>query len=196
MNHTDRKAEIIDASITLFCEKGLDLTSMQDIAAATGISKATLYFYFDSKAALIQEVYQHCYQMDVKACNQDVDQEKTAMDKLCKRFQNIIDYSMSHPRESMIERLYTASPVYCDMFLQCKKEFYNDIEKIITEGRKTGEFKESPLWLMTTAYYGFASQIYLKLKEEPSLWNDDTLHACMEMIRGMFAKADTEDFKQ
>ncbi len=49
---------------------------------------------------------------------------------------------------------------------------------------------------MTTAYYGFASQIYLKLKEEPSLWNDDTLHACMEMIRGMFAKADTEDFKQ
>ena len=59
MNHTDRKAEIIDASITLFCEKGLDLTSMQDIAAATGISKATLYFYFDSKAALIQEVYQH-----------------------------------------------------------------------------------------------------------------------------------------
>ena len=35
MNHTDRKAEIIDASITLFCEKGLDLTSMQDIAAAT-----------------------------------------------------------------------------------------------------------------------------------------------------------------
>ena len=61
MNHTDRKAEIIDASITLFCEKGLDLTSMQDIAAATGISKATLYFYFDSKAALIQEVYQHCY---------------------------------------------------------------------------------------------------------------------------------------
>ncbi len=196
MNHTDRKSEIIEASITLFCEKGLDLTSMQDIAAAAGISKATLYFYFDSKAALIQEVYQHCYQMDIEACNQGVDQENTAMDKLCKRFRNIIDYSMSHPRESMIERLYTASPVYCDMLLQCKKEFYDDIEKIIAEGKQTGEFKEGPLWLMTTAYYGFASQIYLKLKEEPSLWNDDTLQACMEMIRGMFAKADTADFKQ
>lgn len=55
MNHTERKHEIIEASITLFCERGLDLTSMQDISDAAGISKATLYFYFDSKAALIQD---------------------------------------------------------------------------------------------------------------------------------------------
>ena len=68
--------EIIEASITLFCERGLDLTSMQDIANAAGISKATLYFYFDSKAALIQEVHQHCYQMDVDACNFGMEQEK------------------------------------------------------------------------------------------------------------------------
>lgn len=196
MGHTDRKKEIIDASIILFCEKGLDLASMQDIAAAAGISKATLYFYFDSKAALIQEVYQYCYQMDIEACNQGMDQEKTAMDKLCRRFENIINYSLSHPRESMIEKLYTMSPVYCDMMLQCKKELYHDIEKIIVEGREKGEFKESPCWLMTTAYYGFASQIYLKLKDDPSLWNDDTLHDCMEMIRGMFAKANEQISKQ
>lgn len=188
MSHTDRKKEIIDVSITLFCEKGLDQASMQDIANAAGISKATLYFYFDSKAALIQEVYQHCYQMDIEACNEGVEREKTAMDKLCRRFRNIINYSLSHPRESMIERLYSVSPVYCDMLLQCKKEFYDDIDKIVLEGRENGEFKEGPDWLMTTAYYGFASQIYLKLKEEPELWNDDTLRACMEMIRGMFAK--------
>lgn len=196
MSHTDRKKEIMDASITLFCERGLDLASMQDIANAAGISKATLYFYFDSKAALIQEVYQHCYQMDIEACNEGVEQEKTALDKLCRRFRNIISYSMSHPRESMIERLYTVSPVYCDMPLQCKKEFYNDIEKIVLEGKEKGEFKESPCWLLTTAYYGFASQIYLKLKEDPSLWNEDTLQSCMEMIRGMFMKTEKNDSEQ
>ena len=189
INHTERKNEIIEASITLFCERGLDLTSMQDIANAAGISKATLYFYFDSKAALIQEVHQHCYQMDVDACNFGMEQEKTAMDKLCRRFRNIISYSMSHPRESMIEQLYTASPVYCGMPLQCKKEFYADIEKIVLEGKENGEFKESPSWLLTTAYYGFACQIYLKLKEEPSLWNEDTFNACTKMLRGMFLKA-------
>lgn len=188
MSHIDRKKEIIEASITLFCERGLDLTSMQDIATAAGISKATLYFYFDSKAALIQEVYQHCYQMDIEACNLGVDEEKSAMDKLCRRFHNIISYSMSHPRESMIERLYTASPVYCDMSLQCKKEFYEDIEKIVVEGIRNGEFKESPSWLLTTAYYGFACQIYLKLKEEPSLWNEGTFRSCTGMLCGMFLK--------
>ena len=70
MNHTERKNEIIEASITLFCERGLDLTSMQDIANAAGISKATLYFYFDSKAELIQEVHQHCYGQAVPEISQ------------------------------------------------------------------------------------------------------------------------------
>ena len=193
MSHTDRKKEIMEASISLFCERGLDLTSMQDIANAAGISKATLYFYFASKAALVQEVYDHCYQMDIEACNLKIDQEKAAMDKLCRRFQNIITYFLEHPREARMEQLYTVSPVYGDMSLQCKKEFYEDIEKIVSEGKEKGEFRDIPCWLLTTAYYGFAAQIYLKLGEDPTLWNEETMESCREMIRGMVLKMEKFD---
>ncbi len=45
-------AQILDAA-ELFAERGLDETKMEDIAAATGVPKATLYYYFDGKADIL-----------------------------------------------------------------------------------------------------------------------------------------------
>jgi AcrR family transcriptional regulator len=37
----------------LFAEQGLDATKMEDIAAATGVPKATLYYYFEGKEEIL-----------------------------------------------------------------------------------------------------------------------------------------------
>ena len=37
----------------LFAEFGLDATKMEDIAAATGVPKATLYYYFAGKEDIL-----------------------------------------------------------------------------------------------------------------------------------------------
>lgn len=50
-----RKAEIIDAAIKLFYEKGYLKTSMQDIANNLSISKGLLYYYYKSKEEILLE---------------------------------------------------------------------------------------------------------------------------------------------
>lgn len=40
---------ILTAAVTLFSEKGFDATSIEDIASAAGIGKATIYGYFATK---------------------------------------------------------------------------------------------------------------------------------------------------
>ena len=45
----ERKNEILDAAARLFMEKGFDRTSANDILAAVGIAKGTLYYHFKSK---------------------------------------------------------------------------------------------------------------------------------------------------
>jgi TetR/AcrR family transcriptional regulator len=40
--------ELLNAA-QLFADQGLDATKMEDIAATTGVPKATLYYYFKSK---------------------------------------------------------------------------------------------------------------------------------------------------
>lgn len=48
------KKKIIKAAYTLFDEKGYHSTSMDDIAAEVGVSKASLYSYFKSKEAILK----------------------------------------------------------------------------------------------------------------------------------------------
>lgn len=48
-----RKDEVLDAALELFTEKGYAATRVEDIATKAGISKGTVYLYFDSKEALM-----------------------------------------------------------------------------------------------------------------------------------------------
>jgi AcrR family transcriptional regulator len=52
----DRPREILDAALTVFVEKGFAATKLDDVAVAAGISKGSLYRYFDNKAELFKEV--------------------------------------------------------------------------------------------------------------------------------------------
>lgn len=49
-----RRAALIDAAGKLFVEKGYEATTMDEIAAAAGFAKGTLYHYFANKADLLQ----------------------------------------------------------------------------------------------------------------------------------------------
>ena len=50
------RALIIDAAATLMYQKGVSMTSLDDVLAAAGSGKSQLYHYFDSKAELVAAV--------------------------------------------------------------------------------------------------------------------------------------------
>jgi AcrR family transcriptional regulator len=51
-----RRAEILRVATAVFYSKGYEAASLQDIADAMGIKKASLYYYFSSKEALLHAV--------------------------------------------------------------------------------------------------------------------------------------------
>src|SRR5689334_18830811 len=48
--------KVLEASLSLFAERGIDATSMDAIAEASGVSKATIYKHWPDKDALLLEV--------------------------------------------------------------------------------------------------------------------------------------------
>lgn len=48
------RERILDAALGLFAEKGYEATSMREISAQLGITKAALYYHFDSKADIVR----------------------------------------------------------------------------------------------------------------------------------------------
>lgn len=53
-----RPSELTAAALGLFVEKGFAATRLEDVAKRAGVSKGTLYLYFDSKEALFKSVIQ------------------------------------------------------------------------------------------------------------------------------------------
>lgn len=51
-----RPSELTAAALELFVDKGFAATRLDDVAARAGVSKGTLYLYFDSKEALFKAV--------------------------------------------------------------------------------------------------------------------------------------------
>ena len=51
-----RPAELLDAALEVFAEKGFAAARMEDIAARAGAAKGTLYLYFRHKEALFEEL--------------------------------------------------------------------------------------------------------------------------------------------
>jgi AcrR family transcriptional regulator len=52
----DRKAELLRHAELLFMERGYANTRMLDIAKAAGVTKGLVYWYFETKEALFQEI--------------------------------------------------------------------------------------------------------------------------------------------
>ena len=53
---TDRRQEIVQAAKSLFSKKGYSSTSMDEIAEKVGITKASLYYFFESKERIFAEI--------------------------------------------------------------------------------------------------------------------------------------------
>jgi AcrR family transcriptional regulator len=52
------RAALLDAAAEHFAEKGFDVTSIDDIAAAARVSKGAVYHHFPDKRAIFDEVFQ------------------------------------------------------------------------------------------------------------------------------------------
>jgi AcrR family transcriptional regulator len=55
----DKHDEILAAALELFTSRGYDTTSMAQVAAATGVTTTTIYWYFTDKDALLLAVLDH-----------------------------------------------------------------------------------------------------------------------------------------
>ena len=52
----ERPAELLAAALEVFIEKGFAATKLADVARRAGVTKGTVYLYFDSKEALFKAV--------------------------------------------------------------------------------------------------------------------------------------------
>lgn len=56
VTYGDQHAQILASAAALFAQRGYTATTMNQVAAASGVSKATLYHYFSDKRDLLEQI--------------------------------------------------------------------------------------------------------------------------------------------
>jgi AcrR family transcriptional regulator len=92
-----RREYIVDAAEKLFLAKGYENVSMNDIADAVGMNKATLYLYFKSKESLFFSVVQRGVQRMESLFREAIDKEPTGIGKVRALGEMFIEFSQKYP---------------------------------------------------------------------------------------------------
>lgn len=79
----DRSADLLDAAIHVFSEKGYGAASMQDVADRVGVLKGSLYHYISSKEELLYNVLNASHQEAVQIVDRVQQTEGSPEEQLC-----------------------------------------------------------------------------------------------------------------
>jgi AcrR family transcriptional regulator len=78
----ERKTQILDAAMDTFAQKGFHKTRMSDIAETSGLSKGSLYWYFDSKDAIILNLLDKVFEPELKEFKALITDRRPVLDRL------------------------------------------------------------------------------------------------------------------
>lgn len=142
-----RKAIALIAQ-NLFLQKGIEHTSMDDIAKSSGYSKATLYVYFKSKEILVSYLVMQSMQTLYDFTNRallDNDSCKTRFLGICN---SLYEYHKLYPLYTPLIHKSIRIDERCNNFLPEEKEIFEVRDKIntmvydfIDSGIKNGDFR-------------------------------------------------------
>jgi len=138
-----RYEELLETALRLFREKGYRATSMQDIADALGLRKASLYHYVKSKQDLLVPAYQYTIDAHVRRLEQIAQAPGSARERLqeaiASHLQAIIDHADLF---ALYLREVGSLPEHLRQVVHATNRAYRvRFAAIIQQGVETGEFK-------------------------------------------------------
>jgi len=137
------RAEILAAAAGLFQKFGLDKTTMEDIAAAAGKGKSTLYYYYKRKEDVFFAVAENEMASMQAELEKGLDSARSAADKL--RLFFIIQDKALRGKAKLYPMIFKETKKHIQLFHQMQRlanTRQTEIFKaILLEGIASGEFR-------------------------------------------------------
>lgn len=167
----EKRSDIALSAIHLFCEKGIQQTSIDEIAKSAGVAKGTIYLYFKNKEEIVFAIWDVFAGRHRAAFAKRVRDDMSAKEKIlefynfseCEEDQNKEQVLMlyQHFVSSMLidkTGLYTA---YFESFFQ---EDYDFLSDALNEGIKRGEFQVDNIDLLINSIIMLLKGVLVRAK--------------------------------
>lgn len=180
-----KKNLILEKALDLFANQGYFGTSMDDIAKAVGIKKASLYSHYSGKESIFTAVFDGILEdyNDFIEKLTSFDGDTKAPDMLAKIFSGYVKNCRNNNKMVFWDRYYYYPPEYLKEYIYNKTyttemKFIEKITRVVEAGIDRGELSDKTAENMALSYYymmiGFAMGI--KFYDERDI--DVDIHKC------------------
>ncbi len=146
----DRPAEITDAAMAAFAEKGYAATRVEEVAKRAGVSKGLLYLYFKTKEDLFKAVIRNFVSPRLDALIGNIeDSDLTAEQFLRGPFLDFAKTVPKSPARILIRLMVAEGPKHPDLIAWYWENVVSKglqaIRLVLEKGVQNGEFRRSAL---------------------------------------------------
>jgi AcrR family transcriptional regulator len=142
----ERKDQILDAASEVFVEKGVYETRMDDIVKESGLSKGTLYWYFESKDEIVLSIFERMFSREFQEINNLVDSGDSATERMLKFAEIFSEDIRKMLRLVPLAYEFMAwafrRKVIQDAFKSYVNKFMDILIPLLQEGIDSGEFRD------------------------------------------------------
>jgi AcrR family transcriptional regulator len=146
LNFTKRQNEIIDMSIGLIAEAGIQNLTIKNISEKMGISEPALYRHYKSKLDILLAILSY-FEDSSRSMLEEITAEKTSnLDKLESIFVNKCSEFAKRPELAKVifsEEIFQNEAVLSQKVVDIMKIHGEIISKIIGDAQKNGEIKNN-----------------------------------------------------
>jgi len=140
-----RPAEIVAAALQLFSDRGFAATRLEDVATVAGVSKGTVYLYFESKEQLFEAVVREAIAPNIDRAEAMVDAFEGPTPELLRALFELLGTVLETPLTGVMKLLVAESGnfpqlarLYADLVL---RRAFRLLERILERGMARGEFR-------------------------------------------------------
>ncbi len=140
----ERKSQILDAAMNTFSELGFHKARMSDIAETSGLSKGSLYWYFDSKESIILSLLDRVFVPEIRDFNVLLKDPRSAESRLASYIERVSDDMVKMLKWMPLFYDFLALAFRQELVKKAISRYYKKHMKILVEliqqGLDSGEF--------------------------------------------------------
>ena len=141
---TERQIEIINKSINIIANKGIQGLTIKNLSKEIGISEPAIYRHFESKTDILLAILSNFQEMSSFMNEAIKDIDDTAIGKIEFLFTKIIEIFSQEPAQISVvfsEELFKNEIILKDKIVEIMDLKEKTIEDIILEGQNKGEIR-------------------------------------------------------
>ncbi|MFK5894354.1 MAG: TetR/AcrR family transcriptional regulator [Pseudomonadota bacterium] len=184
-----RKKQILEISMDLFRESGYENTSIADIAKMAGISRGVIFYYFEGKKELGEQVIRQSLKNYGRYVQTRVNKKHTASEKLLEFVEACLDYTSVH-HEDWIVFVDTIGRVGNNTekngaLAWMSERTQENLVTIIIEGQNAGEIETYPAQELSWILHGVVDGLMSLVAIQP---NELDIPACKKLLKTILIK--------